>query len=224
MRQSRILRTCIIALILAAIITRTETVASGLEVKGRLRSELYTWSDEKGDHLRPYQYLRADAILWKGERLQKLSLHTYLRWTTDLKDKLSRDPQTFIYETYIKRSKAFKDVDVYAGRQFVYTSLGSETIDGFRVRSKIRSKFRLDLFAGSSVSRLDPERIQSFSDYGVLGGRLAYLVNSRTRAGLNWMRLRSEGATSYHRLGFDLRKSANRWQAYGRLSYNVSDG
>jgi len=192
-----------------------------VELNGQFSSELYIWEGDSDNHIRPYERLRASLMVWRPSLDKNLSFHTYLRWTSDLSDKLPGDPQTYIYDAYLKLKGIPKNSELRLGRQYVYSPVGSALLDGMRVRYRLLKSTELDFFGGSSVTGTDPEEIRSLSDYGTYGGRVTFKPNRVCRLGLNWMLRYDEGSIAYHRVGLDARKQAGRFDLYGKVAYNL---
>ena len=194
--------------------------AAGL--KGRLSSELYVYEDGDKDHVRLYESIRLNFNTSDSPTGPRLSFHSHLRWMTDLADKFDTNPQTFVYASYARLTGLPRGSDIYLGRQFVYSSVGSTLLDGLRIRYRFLRDFEMDLFGGSAVSSAEPDKIQSLSDYAAAGGRLIYKLNSSSRLGLHWMMRRSGGSVSYNRLGLDGKYRSGIWSMYGRFAYNAA--
>ncbi|MEW5922499.1 MAG: hypothetical protein AB1746_00775 [Candidatus Zixiibacteriota bacterium] len=192
-------------------------------MSGNLSSELYIYEAGDSSHVRPYESLRADFIAWRPELSKQLSFHTYLKWSTDLSDKLANDPRTYISDSYIRLAGYPSGSNIYLGRQFVYSAAGSAIIDGLRFKYNISRAFKINLFGGSEVSGTDPEKIRTLSDYAVTGMRLSYLPGRSNVLGMNWMMRRSDGSTAYHRIGFDMNSGGRTWSLYNRVSYNMAN-
>jgi hypothetical protein len=192
-----------------------------MEWRGRLMSDLYVFDGENGTHRRPYLGLQSNLVAWRGAQMRSLSFQTYARWTTDFSDKLSRDPQLYVYDAYLRLTGIPKRSEFSAGRQFVYTGIGSALLDGLRLAYRPARPLDLDIFAGSSVSGRDPETVRSLAGFGVFGGRVGVMAPSSVRIGLNWMLRRSAGRIASHRLGVDGEKSFRQTSLFGRLSYDL---
>ncbi|PKK85091.1 MAG: hypothetical protein CVT49_00690 [candidate division Zixibacteria bacterium HGW-Zixibacteria-1] len=193
------------------------------ELNGSLSSEMYFWEAGDSSHIRPYESIRADLIAWRPEPYRQLSFHTYLRWTTDLSDKFATDPQTYIYDSYLRLAGYPSGSNIYLGRQFVYSAAGSAFIDGLRFKYNVSRAFKFDMYGGSNVSGTEPEKVQSLSDNAVAGMRLSYILGRSNVFGLNWMMRRSDGSIAYHRVGFDLNSGGRAWNMYNRVSYNAAN-
>ncbi|MDF1544414.1 MAG: hypothetical protein P1R58_04855 [bacterium] len=192
---------------------------AAIDLDGSFSSQLYWYEDAQFVHIRPYESLRLNWHAWQDQE-RELSFHTSARYTTDLNDRFATDPQLFIRSAYLKFRCRPNRFQINLGRQFVYSSAGSALIDGVRLKFNKYRPLELNLFAGTSVSRLDPEKVRSFSDYLVIGGRAAYKLGRSFRPGINWMIEKKEGSLSYHRLSLDSRYNYQRWQMYGRLGYS----
>ena len=198
-------------------------ISVSAELTGRLSSELYIWEESDGvSHIRPYESLRLNLRPRESMTDRKLSFHSYIRWTTDLSDKSQSDPQTFVYDSYVRLSGLPAGSDIYLGRQFTYSGVGSALIDGLRLKYKITRRLELDIFGGSAVDGSDPERIRSLSDFGTAGGRVIFKLKNRSRFGLHYILRRSDGSVTYNRLGVDGRHDAHKWRLYGRIAYNAA--
>ena len=197
--------------------------AQAVELKGRLTSDAYIYEEDGESHFRPYERLRADLTAWREADNRSLLFHTYLRWTSDLAHKRATDPQTYVYDTYVKLTGIPEGATFSLGRQFVYTSAGSSLLDGIRSRFQPVRRIQVDIFGGSNVSALDPEKIQPFADFAVIGSRVSFQVKTSSRLGLNWMLRRSEGSTTLHRGAVDGETSITGARLYGRLAYNLAD-
>lgn len=208
-----------ICLILFLLISTTVTTAATFS--GRFSSDFYGYTAGDQDHLQSYIGLRAYSRLWSGQSKQELSFHTYSRWTSDLIDKLDRDPEFSVYSAYFRFDKMIPKSRLQLGRQFVYNSAGSGLIDGGRITITTLPNSELDLFAGSSVIRTDPESVNSFSDEGVLGARFSYLFRKQFKSSLLWFYRKYAGETDRNRVGYDLSIRLQEIQAYGRITYDI---
>jgi hypothetical protein len=146
-----------------------------------------------------------------------------MRWTTDLNDRLASDPQLFIYDAYVKYADKAARATVSAGRQYVYSGAGSALLDGARLRLGPVNGWRLDVFGGSSVDRLDPENVRSMEDFLVLGGRLSARPRASTRLGLNWMRRLSDGVVDHHRVALDAQETVEHWRLFVKAGIDPDD-
>ena len=134
---------------------------------------------------------------------------------------MDSDPSTFIYDLYMRVEGIPRHADVRIGRQFVYSGVGSTLLDGVRARYAPSKRFRTEMFSGSSVSRLDPERVRSYSDFNVWGGRISYLLNPDFRVGLGLMRRETDGNVSNQTAGLQGEYYTRKWTGFGRVSYNA---
>ncbi|NMC44241.1 MAG: hypothetical protein GYA46_10020 [candidate division Zixibacteria bacterium] len=207
-------------IIIGASFLPADAGATGLS--GQISSECYIIDENDSIHVRPFERLRADLLAWKGVEKQSLTFHTYLRWTGDWSSDKLTDPQTFVYDAYIKLAGVPRGMTFRAGRQFAYNGIGSALVDGLRVQFQRNRRIQIDLFGGSTVAGDDPETIQSPGDFAVIGGRLSGQPYHRLRLGLNWFLRRADGFTAAHRAGVDAETDINRFHLYGRFIYNVA--
>lgn len=199
------------------------TPISAAELNGQFASELYLTETGGQNHLRPYQRLRTDLTILPYRDGKTLIFHSYLRWTADFYNKKLRDPRTFVYDTYLKLTGVPDGAAFYLGRQFVYNGAGSVLMDGVRFKYQPVRQVSLDLFGGSSVSRLDPEQIRSISDFGTVGGRLSIRKLIPASIALNWMLQKSDGYVVSHRAGIESRILLGNSEIYGSFIYNLAN-
>ncbi|NIO27682.1 MAG: hypothetical protein GTO29_03910 [Candidatus Latescibacteria bacterium] len=197
--------------------------ADSYELTGRISSDLYAYQGSNDDHIRPYLRFRANMLAWRAEDGRSLRFHTSLRWTSDFADKLTSDPELFVYDAYAHLSGLPTWTDVYVGRQFVYTGVGSALMDGGRLHFRRAKNLSLNVFGGSSVSSEDPDKVRSLDDDLVLGGHFIARPDRATKLGLSWMLRRRDGDQSFHRVGIDVDRLFGPAEIYGRVSYNAAD-
>jgi hypothetical protein len=193
-----------------------------MELRGTLGSEIYTWKENNRHHFRPYETLQANLLAWRAQG-KSLQFHTNIRYMTDWKDKTTVDPQANLYDGYVQVTGIPKGSTITVGRQFAYASAGSVLLDGMRLRYYSKPRLSFDLFGGSQVSSSRPNKIQSLSDFGVLGGGISYSTPKTIRLGLAWQRRQADGQTSYHRLSLYGENTTRQTSLYGRAAFNVAD-
>lgn len=205
-------------LILISIILLTQT---GVAVtgNGQARSEFYLFEQDSVSHIRFYQAIQGKLSLYQYD-IKSISFTTYTRWTTDFDNKYPNDPELFAYDAYFTFKNIIPRSSVGVGRQFLYTSAGSALIDGMSFGVSPCSKSNIKLFAGSNVSRLEPDKIQNFSDYLVVGGRLSRLLTKKATVSINWLRKTEASDVYYHRLSGDVRYRSGKMNWYGRVGFN----
>ena len=211
-------RRCLLPLYcsLAAIVA---SPAVGYELEGSLSSQLHWYEEADQQHIRPYESLRLNwKFMEKGGR--SLSLHTYSRFTTDFGDQLPSDPQLFVRNAYLNFSCRPNRLQLNVGRQFVYVGAGNGLIDGLNLQLRKFQPVSIRLFAGSSVSRIDPEEVRTLSDHAVFGGELSANVHPRIKSALSWILQKDDGDIRRHRLSFDGRYMSGYWQLFGRVGYD----
>ncbi len=196
--------------------------AVSYDLTGRISSDIYAYQGTNGDHIRPYFRFQGDMLAWRAEEGRSLRFHTSLRWTSDFADKLTSDPELFIYDAYAHLSELPTWVDLYVGRQFVYTGIGSALIDGGRLHFRRTKNLSFNIFGGSSVSSEDPDKVRSLDDDLMLGGHFIARPGRSTKLGLSWMLRRRDGYQSFHRAGIDVDQLLGPAEMYGRVSYNAA--
>ena len=204
-------------IIIISLLISTSSFSKGID--GSLSSDLYIYTDGDNSHVQPYLSLRSKITSWEGNNKQSLSFNSYLRWKSDLQNKLPDDPELFVYNAYFKLTNLPAHSIIHLGRQYIYSSAGSALIDGARIRYNLK-RTKIDIYGGSRVNRLDPEKIQSFKDYLTIGGRISVIPVSSIKIGLNWLYKKSDNQISYHRFAIDLRNSYKQCRFYNRFGLN----
>jgi hypothetical protein len=212
--------TTIILMLVFLLLPQSHSFAG--ELRGTFGSEIYAWKENSLHHFRPYETLQANLLAWRAQG-KSLQLHTNVRYMTDWKDKTAVDPQANLYDGYVQLTGIPKGSTVTVGRQFVYASAGSVLLDGMHLRYQSKLRLGFDLFGGSQVSSSRPSKIQSLSDFGVLGGGISYSTPKAIRLGLAWQRRQADGQTSYHRLSLYGENTTRQTSFYGRAAFNVAD-
>lgn len=218
--MNKILRAALPVLTAISIIP---VAAASYELTGRISSDLYAYQGSENDHLRPYFRFRGNGVAWRTQDGRLVRLHTSLRWTSDFTDKLPSDPELFVYDAYAHLSRVIPQTDLYAGRQFVYTGVGSALLDGARIHFRRNKNLSLNLFGGSRVASVDPEAVQSLADDLVLGGGFGVRPDKASRLSLSWMMRRRDGDQSFHRVGIEADRYLKSFEIYARASYNAID-
>lgn len=193
------------------------------DLTGQISSDLYAYQGSDDDHLRPYFRFRGNGLVWRSPDGRFLRLHTSLRWTSDFADKLPADPELFVYDAYAHLSRVIPQSDLYVGRQFVYSGVGSALMDGGRIEFRRNKNYSLNVFGGSWVASEDPEAVQSLTDDLVVGGRFGVRPDKASRIGLSWMLRRRGGDSSFFRVGVEADRYLRLFEIYGRVSYNAID-
>lgn len=222
-RGSRLIRFTLIHPLLILIGLSSTVAAQTARFEGRLRSELYSWSEQNHDHIRPYLSLSSRYLIYQGAAQQLVSFNSYLRWTSDFSDKLPSDPRTSIYDAYLHFRNYPNKFDIKLGRQFVYTPLGAGSIDGARLTYQLSNKWEIDIFGGSSVSRIESDKVRTLSDFAMFGSRLQWRYSPKVTFGMHWMLKRAYGGVDYHRLGLDGRYRSGDMSFYGRATLDHQD-
>ena len=209
-------------ILVPAILVLSQSRSFAMELRGTFGSEIYAWKENNRHHFRPYETLQANLLAWRAQG-KSLQLHTNMRYTTDWKDKTTVDPQANLYDAYVRLTDIPKGSTITGGRQFAYAGAGSVLMDGIRLRYYSKLRLSFDLFGGSQVSSSHPDKIQSLSDFGVLGGGISYSTPNAIRLGLAWLRRQTDGQTSYHRLSVYGENTTRQTSLYGRAAFNVAD-
>jgi len=184
---------------------------------GQLSSEVYLYEQDSTKHTRLYQSLRFNLNLWKHYD-KKITLQNYTRWTTDFDNKFTTDPQLFVYNALIFFDNIVPKSKISFGRQFVYTSTGSDLIDGVNITNRSLSNLRFQIFGGIRVNRLDPETILNDDEYKVAGVQTYYSISKNVRLGLNWFSRIQDKEIIYNRFGFNGNINYNRNRLYSRIA------
>ena len=141
----------------------------GLTIGGRLTSSLYTFESQQADtatHARAHQSLRLDL----GRLLlPALSMHLYVRGSTDLAEQAETDPRLRIYHAYLAWRK--EQYRLQIGRQRIYAGAGYGSIDGLRGDLRMAG-CDVVLYAGSLVPWGKGSEITSWDDGHLWGAKV----------------------------------------------------
>lgn len=206
----------LIILLLSFVATQDEVAA--IKFDGYSSTEFYIQTDSMFSHVRAYQNLYSDITFKQAKRV---TFHSNIRYVTDFKDKLSSDPQLFIRSAYFDLKNKSNKFNLSIGRQFVYSGSGSALIDGGQITLSDVSDFKISFFGGAEVDRLDPETIQKFKDFAVLGSRISRNVTNQFRIGLNWFFKNDQSQTAQHKIGYDIDYHKSQFNLFNRINMNV---
>lgn len=198
------------------IIQLTCLVALAAGGNGQLSSELYFYEQDSTKHTRLYQSLRFNINLWKHYN-KRIAIQNYSRWMTDFDNKFTTDPQLFVYNALIIMNNIVPKSNISFGRQFVYTTSGSDLIDGVNITNYTSSNLSIKLFGGVRVNRLDPEVILNSDEYKVAGVQTYYSISRNYNIGINWYTRIQDKKIIYNRLGFNSNISYNKNRIYSRV-------
>ncbi len=198
------------------------TSISSFELTGNISNQLYIYEENDTSHIRIYERLRSELNLWRSPNLKTIDLFLYGRYNTDLKNKTISDPQTYIYDAYIKLRNIPQGTDIRFGRQFVYNSVGSGLLDGIRLRGHFLNNGKFDFYAGSQVNHQNPESIQSLSDFGLFGGMINYRYKIY-RMGVHWKLRYLDGNIASHLLGTDISLQKSNYSLISNFVFNLEN-
>jgi hypothetical protein len=184
---------------------------------GQLSSEVYFFEQDSIKHTRLYQSFRFNLNLWQQSN-KKVTLQNYTRWTTDFDNKYSSDPQLFVYNAIIRFKNIVPKSNVLLGRQFVYTSIGSDLIDGVNITNYSIPNLRFQIFGGVKVDRLNPETFVNSDENKVAGVQTFYSFSRKYKIGFNWFARIQDKKIIYNRLGFNSNINYNRSRLYARVT------
>ncbi len=204
----------------AGILLLGSTPVRALELRGSIYNDWYAFRQLDTTHVRSYLGARGTLIAWRGRHDRTLEFHTNLRWAGDLSHRQGLGPQVFVYETYARLANIPKGLEFSLGRQFSFNGIQSLLLDGVRARYSPITRLQLDLFGGVTALSSDPEKIQTISNAGVAGGRIAYSITSSFRAGVSALTRKSEGYGASSQFGLDLDKEIGRWNLYTKAAFN----
>lgn len=194
-----------------------------------LSSELYLYERDSLSHSRFYQGLTTTFDLYAKD-LSNIKFKSYSKWTNDFSNKKSNDPMLNIFDAYLEFNKILKSLSLKAGRHFAYNYSGSSLIDGATVRfngsdfgSGFLNNVDVKLFIGSGVDRLEPDRIQNFSENFVVGFNSTYQLNS-TKIDLNFQGDKIDDEFSRYRAGLNINHKFNsQFKVFARAGFDFSE-
>lgn len=194
--------------------------SGAVEFKGRLTSDLYIFEQDEASHVRPYERLQSELILWKKGYAQSVSFISSLRLTTDFNHKDNSDPEIFIYSAYFKLHGFPAGSRIRLGRQFVYNSSGSGLMDGISMRLQPLKSLSWMIFGGSSVSPTDPQQFRSPDKYALVGSQFSYRISAGGQIALSYFWRRDDGATYMNKVGLKGRFIRGKWGSVFKAVYN----
>lgn len=194
-----------------------------VQLTGSFTSELYTWTEERAEHIRPYQRLNSNFTFLNRADQPTLDWYTSLRWTTDFSDKFESDPQLNIYQTYLRLGRFYDRTELRLGRMFVYNGLGSGFIDGLYLRDLTVKGADIDLYAGSRVDQLDPESVRSLSDYLNFGSLIKWRLSPEVNLIHSVILTRDAGESEQFVTGLQADISHNNLYGVTRANYGIND-
>ena len=203
-------------ILIALICLALASSLSASELKGRFSSSLYGYENSTETHWRPYLGLNSTAVLYEADRSRNLSFESYFRWTNDFSDRLPSDPHLYLYHAYFKLTGYPTGSKIYLGRQFVYSAVGSDLIDGLRVKYRLDARIELEFYGGSRVLQDETGTVQDLSGYGLIGGRVGFKPSASYNVGVNYLMRRDLGDVGRHRVGLDGLWSFRRTDLYAR--------
>ena len=198
------------------------TSLSAFELSGNFSSQIYVYERNDSSHIRIYERLKTDFNIWQSQHSKSLDFHLYLRYNTDLKNKLSGDPETYVYDTYFILKNIPPGTDLRIGRQFVYNTIGSGLVDGIRLKGSLSKNSNYDFYGGSLVNHLDPESIQSLANYGSYGSMISYRYK-KYRLAINWQLRYFDGGIASHLVGTDISLRQSKYYLLGKFVYNLEN-
>jgi len=186
-----------------------------------LSSEVYSFKQDSIKHLQFYQALQSRFILSQQGK-KKIDFSTYARWRTDLENKSTTDPQLFVYDLQLNFKEVISSTQLSIGRQFRYSSIGSDLLDGVSIKTSFIPQSELSVYVGSNVNRLEPDKIQNLTENLSAGGYYKYKFSPNFASALNWFLKKEDDRISSHRLGIDANAKLAKISLYSRVSYDVA--
>lgn len=195
---------------------------SRARLNGSLSSDWYFLQDSTFNRVQSYNALRATLSL-PSSSTKYLLVRTNLRWRKDLDNSPAAISQLYVYETYLQCSGPIKRTNVWIGRQFKYSNLGSALIDGGTIQVKFGRRLQVEAFGGSQVLGAKSDKIRSFSDYGMAGVRLSGRLDPTTSWGVDGMLRRYDASVSYSVAGIDISHTYKTFQSFAQAAYDIAN-
>ena len=145
-----------------------------------------------------YEYLRIDY----GELEEDgLSFHAYAWGRHAFGDDFfdDRNAGEFLYG-YAEYHQSEKNLSARLGRQYIFSGVSNETVDGLRFSSDVSPYFTLDLYGGQPVTL---EEVDGRSGDRIWGGRISHHLGGHYDLGLSYKRLDNDGDRQEEVLGID---------------------
>jgi len=196
------------------------TNGAATRLTGSLSTDWRLWQDSSYHRTQTYNAFRATlTIPTKGSSF--IALRTNMRWRKDLDNSPSASSQLYVYETYLQFSELVRGTNLFVGRQFSSSNLGSALMDGARLQYRYKSKAQLDIFGGGQVQSGRPSTIGSIDSSGIFGARLSGRPYAATSIGAEWMLRRSGSQPSYQAVGFDVTHRRGVAQLFAQAVFNL---
>ncbi len=209
--------------LVAVVLVTGEINAEGaMRLVGSLSTDWYFLDDGIADRIQSYNALRASLTI-PSTSTKYLQVRANLRYRKDLDDSPAAVSQFYVYETYVQSTGLISRTNLWLGRQFVYSNLGSGLVDGGRLQTKFGNRLQLEIFGGSQVSGTKPDEIRSVSKFGTAGARLSGRIDKATYWGVDGLLRRDDGSVSYSAVGVDLSHTHRTLQAYSQAAYDIAN-
>lgn len=213
----------VIGLLLVVFVKAGDAATRGpLRLTGSLSSDWYFFDDGTYNRIQSYNAFRASLTL-PSTSTRYFLFRTNLRWRKDIDNRPTASSQLYVYETYFQSSALIRRTNLWIGRQFMYSNLGSALIDGGRLQVKITKGLQFEIFGGSQVLSAKPDEIRSISDFGMAGARLSGRAGKSTDWGFDGLLRKYDGSVSYTAVGADISHTHGVLQAYTQGAYDIAN-
>ena len=160
----------------------------GQSLTGRMSSYIYSYKIQdqqsgSSQHARWYQTFVVNA---KNIGNPNVSLHVNTRYTKDFINDNSFNRNLKFQYMYGKVRNIFDILDVKLGRQYIYSGVGSGSIDGVASKLKIKSIGDFEIYAGMPVSWYHEAEIQKWDDSRMYGFRIQPRMYLKTLASVSY--------------------------------------
>jgi len=198
------------------------TAKNQWRLTGSLSSDWYFLDDGTYNHTQTYNAFRASLTI-PTTSTKYLLARTNLRWRKDLDGSPTAGSQLYVYETFIQCLGVIRRTNLWVGRQFIYSNLGSALIDGGRLQMKIRNRLQFEAFGGSQVFSAKPDEVRSISDFSMAGARLSGRIGRSTDWGLDGLLRKYDGSVSYSAVGVDVSHAHGMSQLFTQGAYDFAN-
>lgn len=159
-----------------------------------------TESDDSAAVLPLYEYLQVDVGDIGGDGLS-FHLYGWGRWDVADNNYYEDSTDGELLYGYLEYNGEKANLRTRLGRQYIFSGVANETVDGLSVRSDLGQYFSASVYAGLPVAYADSNGRDGDS---VFGGRIANHMPGWYDVGLSYQKVRSDSEDAEEKAGLDL--------------------
>lgn len=159
-----------------------------------------TTTDDSAAVVPLYEYLQAD-VGGSGEDGLSFHLYGWGRWDMADNNYFEDSVESELLYGYLEYNGEQANFRTRLGRQYIFSGVANETVDGLSVRSDLGKYFSGSVYAGLPVAYADSNGRDGDS---VFGGRIANHLPGWYDLGLSYQKVRSDSQDAEEKAGLDL--------------------